>query len=164
MPASEPCSTIEGWKSAIQVGGYAITWLIVFVGWRVNRGQNDRRDARKELREHIDAASALVRETENNGVAFLSVASLDVGLFWKTYFSVQRILPAVDELPLANHPEVMNQLVAFRRVMTNKVTIGPTAPFPNESERQLLLRELSRSANKLVIQLEAGYRLRYPLK
>jgi hypothetical protein len=84
-------------------------------------------------------------------------------LYWPIYFSVQRIVPAVEELPLPSQEAVMRQLVRFRRLMTAKVTVGPNTPFPSEPERRSFLRDVSRGANRLVSALEDGYRRRYPL-
>jgi hypothetical protein len=162
MPQSDPSNNIEWWKLGIQAGAYAITWLIVFTGWKVSSAQNDRRDARKELREYVDSTVELIREAESSGVKFLSQAAADLGLYWATYFAVQRI--DVSNLPLPNQQEVTRQLVLFRRLMTNKVTIGPDTPLPSAPECGKLMLEVSRGANKFIAVLEDGYRTRYPLR
>ncbi|MEX3937408.1 hypothetical protein AB4Y32_37720 [Paraburkholderia phymatum] len=162
MPQNEPLNNIEWWKLGIQAGAYAVTWIIVFVGWRVSSNQNDRRDARKELREHVDAVEELIREAETNGVNFLSQDEANVALYWSTYFAVQRI--DVSNLPLPNLGDITRQLVLFRRLMTNKVTIGPDTPLPSAAERRQLMLEVSRGANRFIATLEDGYRSRYPLR
>lgn len=163
MPPSDPNNNIEWWKLAVQIAGYAVTWLIVLVGWNVNSRQNDRRDTRKELREHVDAAIQLIRDAESNGIKFLGESAASEALYWSVYFSVQRIVPAVEELPLPNQQALMRQLVLFRRLMTAKVTVGPNTVFPPEPERRALLLEVSRGANRFVSALEDGYRKCYPL-
>ncbi len=162
MPQSALSNNIEWWKLGVQAGAYAITWIIVFVGWKVSRAQNDWRDARKELREYVDSVIGLIREAESNGVKFLSQTKADLGLYWATYFAVQRI--DVGNLPLTNQQEVTRQLVLFRRLMTNKVTIGPDTPLPPLDECRKLMLEVSRGANKFIATLEDGYRTKYPLR
>lgn len=163
MPQSVDSNNIEWWKLAVQGIGYAVTWVVVFVGWNVTSRQNDRRDTRKEVREHVDAAIAHIREVESNGIKFLSEQTSSNALYWATYFSVQRVQPAVEQLPLPNPNDLMRQLVIFRRLMTNRVTIGPDSPFPAETERRTLLLEVSRGANRFVSTIEDGYRQRYPV-
>ncbi|KAJ3473104.1 hypothetical protein NLI96_g13128 [Meripilus lineatus] len=162
MPQSAPLDNIEWWKLGVQAGAYAITWVIVFVGWRVNSAQNDRRDARKEVREYVDATAALIREAESHGMSFLSKDEADLSLYWATYFAVQRI--DISTLPLPNISDITRQLVLFRKLMTNKVTIGPDSPLPPAADRRSLMFEVSRGANKFIAVLEDGYRKRYPLR
>ncbi|WP_152038187.1 hypothetical protein [Paraburkholderia hospita] len=66
--------------------------------------------------------------------------------------------------PLPNQQEVTRQLVLFRRLMTNRVTVGPDTPLSPLEECRKLMLEVSRGADKFIAALEDGYRTRYTLR
>ncbi|MBU9196035.1 hypothetical protein KTD33_16030 [Burkholderia gladioli] len=95
-------------------------------------------------------------------MSYLGEDKADLSLYWATYFAVQRI--DIANLPLPNLADVTRQQVLFRKLMTNKVTIGPDSALPSADDRRSLMLEVARGANRFIAVIEDGYRQRYPLR
>lgn len=158
-------SSLEVAKIAIQVLGYAVTWGIVFVGWRVNNSQNKRRDERKELRDQIGSIIDAVREVESNVVTYLTEQggeSKDAS-YWTVYFGVHQVNSSVVLCKLFDTPEIGKRLRSYRQAITDKAMPGPTSVLPTGTQLNSVLRTVSAAGNGLVRELETRYRELYPL-
>lgn len=154
---------IEWAKLAIQASGYVITWIFVFIGWKVNSTQNKHRDERKELRDQIVSITDAVREVESNVVSYLTDSgAANASSYWTVYFGVRQVNASVVLCGLLKTLETDKLLRGYRQAITGQAMPGPQAAKPTGQALDSALRAVASAGNSLVRGLENRYRELYP--
>ncbi len=162
---AKPETDWEFYKLIIQGVGYAVTWIIVFVGWQVAHSQNAKRDQRKELRDQVDLLTQHIRTVESDVVTYLtSIDETTSVSYWAIYFGVQRINSSITRIDCFSEKYVIDALIDFRKAVTSKAISGPNSTKPVDQDLDEALKEVSRKSNGLIQVMEARYLNHYPPK
>lgn len=165
MPATptDTNDTMELVKIGIQALGYAVTWAIVLIGWRVNNTQNRKRDDRKELRDQVNDIAEAIRNVEANVVSYLTSADGErTSSYWTVFFGVKQVNASIVSCRQFKTEAISDLLVNYRNSITDKAMPGPNAVLPAGAKLSAVLRDASSAGTSLARGIELRYRELYP--
>ncbi|WP_444633867.1 hypothetical protein [Cupriavidus oxalaticus] len=149
MPQESSINNGETLRTVIQAVGYLVTWLIVFLGWRVAANQNKIRDERKEIRDKVDELCEAIDDAKADFVSHLTSESIDLSLYWKVFLSAGRINNLIRQFPLGASENVNNRLIEFRKILTGDALGGPSSKRLPKMQHHVFVRDIARTANSL---------------
>lgn len=140
-----------------------VTWTLVIVGWYLVSKQNDRREARKEIRATIDFVTTLIYDTHTKSVEFYLKPGSDSSctpLRAQILRDLGRIGMTISTFEISNHYQPLHGKVAdLRKTITLHEFDQTDRDAKSYSDQRIT--EITLAAKELAELLEARFREKY---
>lgn len=140
-----------------------VTWILVILGWGIVSNQNDRREARKEIRATIDFVITLIYDTHTKAVDFYMRPASDPTcplLRAQIIRDLGRIGMIISACEIVDHSQPIHSKVSdLRRAITLHEFDQPDRAAKSYSDQRLT--EITLATKELSEVLESRFRERY---
>ena len=111
-------TTICECASGALVSNYAVTWVVIILGWFIVNHQNNKRETRKEIRTQLDIFTKKIKLLEDNSIRYHKNAHHDPNLSKTIKRDIDYLIKLTKRLKLLETTILNRRIITFRKSIT----------------------------------------------